>query len=81
MLRCCHGIFYGYPSVVAENWMLNRVNDAGCNLLWDISRYLKNKIKGGPQYVVPAIFLKKINKGEIRTANPTLSAAAKRFDL
>ena len=44
-------------------------------------RYLKNKIKGGPQYVVSAIFLIKINKGEIRTPNPPLSANAKRFDL
>jgi hypothetical protein len=42
---------------------------------------LKNKIKGGPQYVVPAIFLIKISKGKIRTANPPLSANAKRFDL
>jgi hypothetical protein len=30
---------------------------------------------------VSAIFLIKINKGEIRTANPTLSANAKRFNL
>ena len=29
----------------------------------------------------PLFFLIKINKGEIRTANPPLSAAAKRFDL
>jgi hypothetical protein len=50
-------------------------------LLWDISRYRKNKIKGGPLYVVSAIFFIKINKGEIRTANPTLSANAKRFNL
>jgi hypothetical protein len=31
--------------------------------------------------IVSAIFLIKINKGEIRTANPTLSANAKRFNL
>jgi hypothetical protein len=30
---------------------------------------------------VSAIFLIKINKGEIRTANPPLSAKAKGFDL
>jgi len=38
------------------------------------------KTKGGPQYVVSAIFLIKINKGEIRTANPPLFAKGKRFD-
>jgi hypothetical protein len=41
---------------------------------------LKNKIKGGPQYVVPAIFLIKISKEEIGTANPPFSANAKRLD-
>ena len=45
-----------------------------------ISRYPKNKRKGGPQYVVSALFLVKISKGKIGTANPPFSANAKRLD-
>ena len=39
-------------------------------VLQGIPRYLKNKIKGGQQYVVSAIFLEKISEGKIGTANP-----------
>ena len=38
-------------------------------------------LKLEPVYVESVIFLIKINKGDIRTANPTLSANAKRFNL
>ena len=48
--------------------------------LWDISRYPKKLNKGGPQYVVSAIFLEKISEGKIRGASPPLSANTKRFD-
>ena len=50
-------------------------------LLWDIPRYLKNKIKGGPQYVVSAIFLEKISEGKIGTANPQFFASVIRLYL
>ena len=37
-------------------------------------------IKNGSQYVVFALFLVKISKGKIGTANPPFSANAKKFD-
>jgi hypothetical protein len=49
-------------------------------LLWDILRYLKTWEKGGPQYVVSAIFLVKINKGKIGTANPQFFDSVRRID-
>jgi hypothetical protein len=42
---------------------------------------LKHEIKGGPQYVVFALFSEKIIEGKIGTANPQFFANAKRFDL
>jgi hypothetical protein len=51
------------------------------DLLWDISRYLKTCEKGGPPYLVSAIFLLKISEGKIGNANPPFSAEMKRYDL
>jgi hypothetical protein len=48
---------------------------------WDIPRYLKNIIKGGPQYVVSAIFLEKISEGKIGTANPQLFESLRSVNL
>jgi hypothetical protein len=38
------------------------------------------KAKGGPQYLVSAIFLIKISKGKIGTANPQFFASVIRLD-
>jgi len=37
-------------------------------------------LKGGPQYVVSAIFLLKIREGKIGTANPHFFASDRRID-
>ncbi|MGD8293443.1 MAG: hypothetical protein PVF37_17155, partial [Desulfobacterales bacterium] len=42
-----------------------------------ISRYPKNKRKGGPQYVVSAIFLIVIGEVKIRTTNPSFFASVR----
>jgi hypothetical protein len=39
------------------------------------------KTKGGPQYIVSAIFLVEIIDGKIRTTNPKFFASVKRFAL
>jgi hypothetical protein len=39
------------------------------------------KTKGGPQYVVSAIILVKINQGKIGTANPRFFASVRRINL
>jgi hypothetical protein len=41
---------------------------------------LKHEKKGGPQYVVSAIFLLKIREGKIGTVNPHFFASDRRID-
>ncbi len=40
-----------------------------------------NKINGGPQYVVSAIFLEKISKEKIGTANPQFFDSVRSVNL
>jgi len=40
---------------------------------------LKNKIKGGPQYVVSAILLVEISEGKIGAADPQFFASVRRL--